>query len=457
MNIIDPEGGIEQMAMKCAYHPKAEAVGRCVSCGRLVCAECKVELEGRIYCNPCANEIILGKKAAVEAPKAKDTASRIELAEITKAVKGFLTYTDEAVGFSISYPEKWERMSEEEDVLVGFEAPEAEYDVRANCVVVHEEVPSRGTLQSYFAKNKIDFQKQLKEYTPISEEELTIDGMPAIKHVFTFSKKKTTFKQMQIYLKQGKVGWVVGFTSVPETFNSHQSTFETIAASFHLFESSRGEEAKFVPSLAAMKKDIRGWAIALVIIGIIQVAVPLLDPWWGGVLIALGIMEFFVRHRVLYIVNGVAIIIAGIMNLVAAFGGGGALGGFAAIQFIWGANEIRKFFKYRSGPAKASRAPSTKSRAAGILSIVAGALSGAFWTVGLISVTVSVGAKDVAYLIIMVVLIIMSVLAIVGGVQACRGQRWGLALAGAICSLLFLFPLGIPAVILLAQSRRDFE
>lgn len=43
---------------KCAYHPKADAVGACVSCGRLVCAEFKVELQGKIYCNPCANKII---------------------------------------------------------------------------------------------------------------------------------------------------------------------------------------------------------------------------------------------------------------------------------------------------------------------------------------------------------------------------------------------------------------
>jgi hypothetical protein len=49
------------MAMRCAYHPQAEAVGACVSCGRLVCAECKVELQGKIYCNSCAEKILLGK------------------------------------------------------------------------------------------------------------------------------------------------------------------------------------------------------------------------------------------------------------------------------------------------------------------------------------------------------------------------------------------------------------
>lgn len=54
--------------MICAYHPEADAVGACVQCRRFVCAECKVELEGKIYCNPCAEEL-LSAKAQVEEGK----------------------------------------------------------------------------------------------------------------------------------------------------------------------------------------------------------------------------------------------------------------------------------------------------------------------------------------------------------------------------------------------------
>ena len=42
--------------MKCYYHSDREPVGACVSCGQLICSECKVTLGGRIYCNPCADE-----------------------------------------------------------------------------------------------------------------------------------------------------------------------------------------------------------------------------------------------------------------------------------------------------------------------------------------------------------------------------------------------------------------
>lgn len=53
------------MATKCAYHPNRDAVGSCVSCGRLVCAECKAVLGGKIYCNPCADKMLVGKTETV--------------------------------------------------------------------------------------------------------------------------------------------------------------------------------------------------------------------------------------------------------------------------------------------------------------------------------------------------------------------------------------------------------
>lgn len=57
-----------------------------------------------------------------------------------------------------------------------------------------------------------------------------------------------------------------------------------------------------------------------------------------------------------------------------------------------------------------------------------------------------------------VVLIILGVVAIVGGVFALRRRIWGLALAGAICAL---FPpriivLGILSVIFIVLSKREF-
>ena len=36
--------------MKCANHPEREAEGMCAYCGKPFCAECLVEVKGRMYC-----------------------------------------------------------------------------------------------------------------------------------------------------------------------------------------------------------------------------------------------------------------------------------------------------------------------------------------------------------------------------------------------------------------------
>ena len=53
--------------------------------------------------------------------------------------------------------------------------------------------------------------------------------------------------------------------------------------------------------------------------------------------------------------------------------------------------------------------------------------------------------------------IIIAVLALVGGVFAITRKRWRWALASAIAATLSLILLGIPAIILIALSKDEFE
>lgn len=39
--------------MRCFFHPTAEAVGVCVSCGKAICQECLKTVDDRGYCPPC--------------------------------------------------------------------------------------------------------------------------------------------------------------------------------------------------------------------------------------------------------------------------------------------------------------------------------------------------------------------------------------------------------------------
>jgi len=44
--------------MYCYHHPDCDAVGACIACNEAVCPECKVEYEGKVYCNSCIQKMV---------------------------------------------------------------------------------------------------------------------------------------------------------------------------------------------------------------------------------------------------------------------------------------------------------------------------------------------------------------------------------------------------------------
>ena len=99
-----------------------------------------------------------------------------------------------------------------------------------------------------------------------------------------------------------------------------------------------------------------------------------------------------------------------------------------------------------------------KPTAGGILCIVAGAIQ-----VILGIVIAAVGGIAGAQLLGMgwlaaigVPLIILGIIAIVGGVYALKRRIWGLALAGSICALVGPWFLGIPAIIFIILGKNEF-
>ena len=103
---------------------------------------------------------------------------------------------------------------------------------------------------------------------------------------------------------------------------------------------------------------------------------------------------------------------------------------------------------------------------AGILSIIAGVLGaaggivvavvggtiGKLWLgpMAVPNITTILGA-------IAIPLIIIGIVAIVGGIYALKRRIWGLALAGSICSFICVWFLGIPAIIFTAMGKNEFK
>jgi hypothetical protein len=110
-----------------------------------------------------------------------------------------------------------------------------------------------------------------------------------------------------------------------------------------------------------MQKDLRGWGVGLIIVGVLSIILSqLLDPIWGVIIIILGIANLLIVNRSLFIINGLALIAVGIMNITsvcsaitsATYRSGSTIfTGFILLgimQIAWGFQEIRKFGKYAS-------------------------------------------------------------------------------------------------------------
>ena len=106
-----------------------------------------------------------------------------------------------------------------------------------------------------------------------------------------------------------------------------------------------------------------------------------------------------------------------------------------------------------------------KPTTAGILSIVCGA-----WGLIIGSVIAVAGGSAAWYAgvpffvprilaVIGIPMIMLGVVAIIGGIYAVKRRLWGLALAGAICALLIPPPfiLGILAIIFVVMGKDEFE
>jgi hypothetical protein len=99
-----------------------------------------------------------------------------------------------------------------------------------------------------------------------------------------------------------------------------------------------------------------------------------------------------------------------------------------------------------------------KPTVAGILALIAGAIQVivgiAIATVGSIGWFFGVGWFSAFG----APLIILGIIAIIGGIYALRRQIWGLALAGYICALIGpWFILGVLAIIFVSLGKREFK
>jgi hypothetical protein len=111
----------------------------------------------------------------------------------------------------------------------------------------------------------------------------------------------------------------------------------------------------------------------------------------------------------------------------------------------------------------------SKPTTAGILNIITGALGilGAFfYMLGFGVFSSMMGSPELAgvpgfvpgiILAMGIPILLISVLALVGGIFGVQRKHWGWALAGSIAAIIAFLPLGIASTVFTAQSKGEFE
>lgn len=96
---------------------------------------------------------------------------------------------------------------------------------------------------------------------------------------------------------------------------------------------------------AAMRRDLRGGGVWLMLCGVVQVVLSsFLDPAWGMILLVVGALIVLVPIRAMYLVVALGMLISALANLL-----GDEIDGFTflgMLQVYWTWQQVRSFRKY---------------------------------------------------------------------------------------------------------------
>jgi hypothetical protein len=94
-----------------------------------------------------------------------------------------------------------------------------------------------------------------------------------------------------------------------------------------------------------VRKDLRNWGIGLIVIGVVSLIFSnFLNPTWGGLIIATGVLFILIRKPGLYIIGAVLLILAGLYNILIGSLGGWSI--FGLFQIGLGISEGIKFIGF---------------------------------------------------------------------------------------------------------------
>jgi hypothetical protein len=154
----------------------------------------------------------------------------------TSETPTFVTYTNEAKGFSIDYPEGWEVEPFPEAPKSMVSISTKTWNLKAVRIMVYKSEAPGLSLEDFSEAQIQSACNNAKDYALIFTEASTRRGIPAIKHTYNCTIGSTTYVSLKVYLVQDGTGWILCFDAPQESLDSYESIFDSSLSSFRLLE-----------------------------------------------------------------------------------------------------------------------------------------------------------------------------------------------------------------------------
>ncbi|MGF7117102.1 PsbP-related protein [Methanobacterium oryzae] len=141
--------------------------------------------------------------------------------------------------FTVNYPQDWEQLSSKaQNSVVAFGDPnsaDGNGNVQINVVIQKVVKPNGTTLQQYFNATYTQFASQNLGYQPISEGNITVNGVTALENVYKINSG-TAKQQRAVWIEKKNlpVVYIILCSAPVSDYNAQQQNFDMIVNSFKL-------------------------------------------------------------------------------------------------------------------------------------------------------------------------------------------------------------------------------
>jgi len=145
-----------------------------------------------------------------------------------------VTYIDEDNGFTIDHPYNWNIETPSNPPELKVSIYEKEIGLNPVGILVGKYEAPGYDLESFTEFRGKFLSDNCIDYHSISKENLTINGIYAIKHFYTETIGQISYKKVEVCIIKDDTGWIICFNSPGKTFDNYAIIYDRAFESFKI-------------------------------------------------------------------------------------------------------------------------------------------------------------------------------------------------------------------------------